>query len=115
MPDHIHAIVWLPQLGTLSQFMKQWKQRTSVQAKKFLKSQHFQYAQLFPAGDPFWQAGFYDFNIYSEQKLEEKLTYMHLNPVRAGLVSKAIEWGWSSARYYEQQKFVGLKVEWLGS
>ena len=29
MPDHVHAIVWFPELGCLSDFMKQWKQRSS--------------------------------------------------------------------------------------
>ena len=36
-----------------------------------------------------WQRRYYDFKIYSESKLDEKLQYMHLNPVRAGLVEKA--------------------------
>lgn len=31
-----------------------------------------------------WQPGFYDFNIYSQGKLLEKLDYVHNNPVKAG-------------------------------
>jgi hypothetical protein len=55
-------------------------------------------------GDRFWQPGYYSFEIYETRKLEEKLTYMHLNPVRAGLVEKAVDWKWSSARAYEEQR-----------
>jgi hypothetical protein len=29
----------------------------------------------------FWQARFYDFNVYSAGKKSEKLNYMHANPV----------------------------------
>jgi hypothetical protein len=29
---------------------------------------------------------YYDFHLFSDQKIEEKLSYMHQNPVRAGLV-----------------------------
>ncbi len=38
---------------------------------------------------------------------------MHLNPVRAGLVEKATDWVWSSARYFEHGKSVGVPLEWI--
>ncbi|MDG2387847.1 MAG: hypothetical protein P8M30_00875 [Planctomycetaceae bacterium] len=37
---------------------------------------------------------------------------MHMNPVRAGLVEKAVDWEWSSARWYEDQKEVWLPIHW---
>jgi len=47
----------------------------------------------------FWQAGGgYDRNINSTQAVRETLDYMHHNPVRRGLVDRADEWEWSSAR-----------------
>jgi putative transposase len=50
------------------------------------------YANTFPSDDPFWQAKYYPFNLYSVPKAREKLDYMHLNPVRAGLVAQAVDW-----------------------
>jgi REP element-mobilizing transposase RayT len=44
--------------------------------------------------------------------LEEKLTYMHLNPVRAGLVTTATQWRWSSARWYIEGRTVGVPIQW---
>jgi len=38
---------------------------------------------------PFWQARYYDFNVHNPEKRDEKLHYMHWNPVRRGLVDKA--------------------------
>jgi len=58
------------------------------------------YFSEFGAGDRFWQTKSYTFHIYRERKLQEKLEYIHLNPVRAGLVAKAEDWRWSSARWY---------------
>ncbi|HUT10923.1 MAG TPA: transposase [Thermoguttaceae bacterium] len=113
MPDHVHAIVWFPQTGRLSHFMKQWKQRSSVKLKKFVRGQLWRYASHFDRKEPFWQASYYPFNLYSEKKAREKLDYMHLNPVRAGLVERACDWAWSSARYYEEGKPVGVPVEWI--
>jgi putative transposase len=55
------------------------------------------------AGLPrFWQARFYDFNVYSAKKIREKLEYMHANPVKRGLVENPAEWVWSSYLDYEK-------------
>ena len=50
----------------------------------------------------FWQARFYDFNVYTEKKKREKLEYMHSNPVTRGLVLHPKEWPWSSWSNYAQ-------------
>jgi len=49
---------------------------------------------------PFWQARFYDFNVWTTKKRVEKLRYMHRNPVKRGLVGSPEEWRWSSYRFY---------------
>jgi REP element-mobilizing transposase RayT len=48
--------------------------------------------------------------LETEKKLEEKLDYMHLNPVRRGLVTRAVDWKWSSARWYLLRKPVGIPI-----
>ena len=55
-----------------------------------------------PTPRPFrlWQPGFYDFNIYSKEKLVEKLDYIHNNPVSAGLVLSSGAYEWSSYHLY---------------
>ena len=62
--------------------------------------------------EPIWQPRYYGFNICSRNKVEEKLEYMHRNPVRAGLVEKAADWKWSSARWYDEGKPTGLLIRW---
>jgi len=54
------------------------------------------------AADPhrFWQARFYDFNVWTERKRIEKLRYIHRNPVTRGLVASPEQWPWSSFRWY---------------
>ena len=49
---------------------------------------------------PFWQARFYDFNVWTTKKRVEKLQYMHRNPVKRGLVALPELWRWSSYRFY---------------
>jgi len=113
MPDHVHALVWLPRNESLPRFMKQWKQCSSRNIRKFALPLLPSYATLMQADDPFWQRKYYGFQIYSRQKLEEKLNYIHLNPVRAGLVDRAADWRWSSARYYEDGRTVGMPITWV--
>ncbi len=112
MPNHVHAIVWFSEEGQSSEFMKQWKRTSSLRIRQLFTNTLTAYADHV-AHAPVWQAKYYVFNIYSRRKMEEKLAYMHQNPVRAGLVRNACEWRFSSARHYELNKSVGVKVGWL--
>ncbi|MEX1096786.1 MAG: transposase [Planctomycetales bacterium] len=113
MPDHVHALVWFPETHQLSDFMQVWKQRSSVLIHRVLESQLRQYAGSIGRDDPVWQPKYYAFNVWSEDKVHEKLTYMHENPVRAGLVERAADWRWSSARWYDGRCPVGLPIGWV--
>lgn len=42
----------------------------------------------------------------------QELVYIHQNPVRAGLVERCVDWPWSSARWYEENKSVGTTIRW---
>ena len=48
----------------------------------------------------FWQYGSHPEEIYSENFFWSKLDYIHLNPVRAGIVCKASHYIYSSASNY---------------
>lgn len=58
-----------------------------------------------------WQPSFYDFNIYSDRKLLQKLDYIHWNSVRAGLCEKPEDWSWSSYCFYAFGKRGKIKIE----
>jgi REP element-mobilizing transposase RayT len=47
-----------------------------------------------------WQDGSHPEAIYSDDFARQKIEYIHNNPVKAGLVSKAEDWSYSSARAY---------------
>lgn len=52
----------------------------------------------------FWQAGGgFDRNIRTEEELWRETCYVHDNPVRRGLVERAEDWRWSSARWYARR------------
>ena len=86
MPEHVHLLVSEPERGRLSKAIQAMKQ--SVARRLTLGS------------EPFWQARYYDFNVWSERKRIEKLDYMHMNPVKRGLVAHPEDWAWSSFRHH---------------
>ncbi len=112
MPDHVHAIVWFPERGQLSLFVHEWKRRSSRLIRAWYQAGDAAYFREAAHGDRFWQPKYYAFAIYSRKKLEEKLNYMHANPVRAGLAKRPVDWWWSSARWYELGRSVGVPIGW---
>jgi putative transposase len=60
----------------------------------------------------FWQrGGGYDRNITSTEALPAVIEYIHANPVRRGLVARAEDWEWSSARWYAGLRPVKLEMD----
>jgi putative transposase len=113
MPDHVHLIVWFREPGEMSRFMKSWKQTSSMKLKKMLQGVAPQFVSKIPPADPFWQPKYYPFNLFSQKKAEEKLDYMHKNPVTAGLVKRPVDWKWSSSRHYHLGEPSLVPLEWI--
>jgi len=103
MPEHIHLLMGEPTKGTPSTVLQVLKQRVSREMRR--KTVIGQLKFQFGAEDSlpqFWQRRFYDFNVWSHKKKMEKLEYMHMNPVKRGLVSSPTDWVWSSYRVRRQ-------------
>lgn len=98
MPEHVHLLVGEPQKALLSKAIQAVKLSVSVQSSQ----------------RPFWQARYYDFNVWSEKKCIEKLRYIHRNPVRRGLVANPEDWPWSSFRHYATgvEGAIEIESEW---
>ena len=104
MPEHVHFIVWFPKPRRLATFMKGLKQRSSKWIRKNLFDAIIEEWGPTAADDPIWQSKYYAFEIWSDEKLEEKLLYIHENPVRKEYCRRASDWKWSSARFYETKE-----------
>ncbi len=68
---------------------------SAVQAIKQSESR-----KLIGGREHFWQARYYDFNVFTATKRIEKLKYIHRNPVKRELVERPEDWAWSSFRHY---------------
>jgi putative transposase len=92
MPEHFHLLMGEPKKGTPSTVMQVLKQRVSQKLRHRRCRVHPSQLRLWlePRAAVlrrFWQRRFYDFNVRTLKKKLEKLAYMHLNPVKRGLVA----------------------------
>jgi putative transposase len=101
MPEHVHLLVSEPKRADLSKALQALKLSVSVQSKQ----------------RPFWQARYYDFNVFTPHKRSEKIEYMHNNPVARGLVVEPDHWTWSSYRHYAtgERFIVEIESEWTAT
>jgi putative transposase len=85
MPNHTHLLWTVPQGLTLERAMQFIKGGFSHEAGKLIGS-----------CEPIWQKSFVDRRVRDATECARFIAYIHQNPVRAGLVSSAMEFGYSS-------------------
>jgi putative transposase len=108
MPDHAHIIVCPRQaqyeVATILKAIKEPVGRSAVQyltahapewPPRITRQRGQRTERLF------WQSGGgFDRNISEPRTLMSMIDYVHMNPVRRGLVTRAIDWRWSSAGWF---------------
>jgi putative transposase len=105
MTNHIHLIVSSEVPHRLSDVLRDFKKFTASKILDRIKSSTWESRKawmiwLFNRGgnQRFWKPGFHPKEIHTQAFFEQKLEYIHLNPVRAGLVDTPEAWRYSSAR-----------------
>ncbi len=106
MPEHFHLLIWPSTDLNPSQILQKLEDRTALFILKNLKDNaSYPWCQKMlsrvklpstvhhHAHFRVWQRGGYDMNIWSPRKRQEKLNYMHANPVTRKLVKKPVELG----------------------
>ena len=76
MPDHLHAII---------AFGREPGMKTAVENWKHFIAAHQQVK---------WQRDFFDHRLRNADELQEKTSYILLNPVRKGLCERIEDWIW---------------------
>ncbi len=96
MPTHLHLLLGLKRLDSLSRFMQSYK---SLSTRKIGKLELGKMGNRLKENGKFrlWKTRFDDVIITSEKQFRIKLDYIHNNPVKAGLVDNPSDWPYSSA------------------
>ena len=109
MPEHGHLLVYPTAANpSIGHYLARVKQPFSKQIKAILVEQSSRLlSKLMVRERPekvcfrFWQEGpGFDRNLFSSEAIAASLEYIHNNPVSRELCRCAVDWKWSSARYY---------------
>lgn len=107
MPNHFHATCSQSE-GRLPDVVRDLKRHTSTAlAQKLKEDGRNLWLRAFEnAGDgsaKIWDNDYHPMQIHSREFFEQKLAYMHNNPLRAGFVANAEDWKYSSAGFYYRE------------
>jgi putative transposase len=92
MPDHFHITI-NPRNGNVQESVNYLKSKSAKRSNL-----------LFEKTGQVWQESFKSLPLWSPWMINQKINYIHSNPVRAGIVSAAEDHRWSSFRafYFEE-------------
>jgi putative transposase len=125
MSNHIHLICYVNEPFKLSDCLRDLKKFTSKAIIEEIKSNPeesrkewilrlFEYYAKFNKNNKnyqFWQQSNYPLELESPKWINQKLAYIHLNPVRNGLVKNAEDYLYSSANAYLGEKnFIDIEL-----
>ena len=114
LPDHLHTLWRMPAED------RDYSRRWAIIKKRFThwyRSQGRPEAAV-PAGQRrhrlrgVWQPRFWEHTIRDARDFRMHLDYIHMNPVKHGLVSRPVEWPWSSFHRYVQLGW--YEPDWSG-
>ena len=120
MPEHVHILICPREPGyKIARILWRIKRPVGRLAIAYLLTHAPSYLNKLTVtrGDGtrekrFWQAGGgYDRNVTEPTTLAKVIEYIHLNPVRRGLVERPEDWAWSSARWYAGFRPVPLEMD----
>ena len=107
MPEHVHLMIYpLPEADTIDALLKAIKRPFSYRVKQLLIQSNSPLLERLTVHQRpgvktfrYWQEGpGYDRNVGKPCTALAAIDYLHHNPVRRGLVERATDWRWSSAR-----------------
>ena len=110
MENHVHLIASAENLSKQIANFKSFTARKCIDYYSSRQNQHvlsqLSFYKLEHKTDrqyQFWQEGSHPQRIAEEDALQQKIDYIHFNPVRRGYIDKPEDWRYSSARDYAGQ------------
>ena len=121
MPNHLHLLTGNNENTLLSNIMRDFRHFTSSQIIKYLSNDNERLLLYIfnkagekvnkPQQYKIWQDDFHPEAILSEEWLQQKMDYIHYNPVKKGFIEKPENWKYSSARNWINEDDSIIKID----
>jgi putative transposase len=110
LPDHTHCVWTLPPGD--ADYSARWKAIKIAFAKSLPKTERLSAARARKGERGIWQRRFWEHTIRDESDYAAHVDYVHINPYKHGLVTKASDWPYSS---FHRLRTVGIYPDdWAG-
>jgi putative transposase len=94
LPDHLHAIWTLPEGDP--DFATRWRLIKSTFSRSFASEEQVSDSRAARGERGIWQRRYWEHTIRDENDFERHVDYIHINPVKHGLVPRVRDWPYSS-------------------
>jgi putative transposase len=110
LPDHIHALWQLPDCD--ADYAARWALFKSAFSRGLAPAPTRSASKIAKREKGIWQRRYWEHAIRDDTDLERHVNYIHYNPVKHGLVSRVVDWPFSSFHRYVAEGI--LPADWTG-
>jgi putative transposase len=94
LPDHLHAIWTLPEGH--ADFANRWRLIKSSFSRSLPSTERISRSRAAKGERGIWQRRYWEHTIRDESDFSRHVDYVHINPVKHGLVTRVADWPYSS-------------------
>jgi putative transposase len=110
LPDHLHAVWTLPE-GDAT-FATRWRLIKSTFSRNLSSNEPISASRAAKGERGIWQRRYWEHTIRDEDDFARQIDYIHINPLKHGLVTRVREWPYSS---FHRMVRLGIYPEdWAG-
>lgn len=110
LPDHLHTVWTLPEDD--ADFAMRWRLIKSAFSRGVARGERISSSRAAKAERAIWQRRYWEHTIRDECDFARHLDYVHINPVKHGLVARVRDWMPSS--FHLHVKLGNYPVDWAG-
>jgi putative transposase len=110
LPDHLHAVWTLPKGD--GDFATRWRLIKSGFSRQVLTGEKISDSRRAKAERGIWQRRYWEHTIRDEIDFARHIDYIHINPVKHGLVARVRDWPYSS--FHRMVKIGTYPEDWAG-
>lgn len=111
LPDHLHCVIELPE-GE-HDFALRWRLIKMVFSKKVPKGEHVSASRAKRNERGLWQRRYWEHLIRDEADFTAHMDYVHINPLKHGLVTRVADWPYSTFHHLVANGI--YPADWAGS
>jgi putative transposase len=110
LPDHLHAVWTLPDGDP--DFATRWRLIKSAFSRSLATGERISPSRAAKGERGIWQRRFWEHTIRDENDFAHHMDYIHINPVKHGLVPRVSDWPYSS--FHRMVKLGVYPEDWAG-